>query len=66
MGLMKKPLAAVLLFTVFAGPAVAAKKPKPSHPKVDYTYRPPKFKYKAPKFHNHRSHPQNAHKTQTN
>jgi len=56
---MKKVLAAVLMLTVFAGPAFAAKKPhKQPHPKYDYRYHTPK--YKVPKSHNHHSHQHSA------
>jgi len=57
---MKRLLAAVLMLTVFAGPAFAAQKPHKQHHKADYRYHTPKYKYKAPKSHNHHSHPPSA------
>jgi hypothetical protein len=54
---MKKYLAAILAFTIFAGPSFAASKPhKQSHQKYDFRYHAPKYKYKAPKSHNLHAH----------
>ncbi len=57
---MNKLLAPALLFVVVATPAFANKNPKLPHHKYNYTYHAPKAKYKAPKDHNHHSHPHKA------
>jgi hypothetical protein len=62
---MKKLLAAILMFGVIASPVFAARKPpKQAHLKFDYRYHTPKYKYKAPKSHQH-SHPHNAGQSQS-
>jgi hypothetical protein len=60
---MKKLLAAVLTLSLFAAPALAAKKhSKQPRQKYDYSYHAPKFKYKykVPKAQKHRAHAQSA------